>query len=278
MPSKDIMQAGDHWVTLEDGQHVLIGSGGEIRAGLGPNHVGKTFAQAFGSEQSNGLSSAYSMDGRDSQKSANVGAWNATVTPPQNAADRIFASLLATAQGDNNKRAAIEKVMNTFNGNLAEQPAAAEKFFAQPQEAIEKDINIAIKNQLARDFNASQNAELAAKREARTTTAGLESQSIGELLIKKGGSRWQKGDNDRTYLQNVARDEYDVGWKKGRIDSIDGNSVGTSGLRIHDNALRSIYYDNKSNEFVTTATEEREKAYAQDAIERIKKRMGLSSF
>lgn len=39
---------GGHWVTLEDGQHVLIEDGtGIIMAGLGPQNNGKTFAEAF---------------------------------------------------------------------------------------------------------------------------------------------------------------------------------------------------------------------------------------
>lgn len=40
--------AGGHWVTLEDGQHVLINDNdGTIMAGLGPQNNGKTFSQVF---------------------------------------------------------------------------------------------------------------------------------------------------------------------------------------------------------------------------------------
>jgi hypothetical protein len=40
--------SGAHWVTLEDGQHVLIDGAGRIQAGLGQQNVGKTFGEAFG--------------------------------------------------------------------------------------------------------------------------------------------------------------------------------------------------------------------------------------
>ena len=37
-----------HWVTLDDGQHVLINnSNGTIMAGLGPQNNGKTFNELY---------------------------------------------------------------------------------------------------------------------------------------------------------------------------------------------------------------------------------------
>lgn len=38
---------GSHWITLEDGQHVLLGADGTILVGLGPQNKGKTFAEVF---------------------------------------------------------------------------------------------------------------------------------------------------------------------------------------------------------------------------------------
>ncbi len=54
-----------HWVTLDDGQHVLIdNSSGKIMAGLGPHNNGKTFQEAFGGLSSGDVASSQSQDPR----------------------------------------------------------------------------------------------------------------------------------------------------------------------------------------------------------------------
>lgn len=131
--------AGGHWVTLEDGQHVLINNSyGTIMAGLGPQNNGKTFAQLNGlsaseskkginSDRSNMRDGVYDVDLELRNTAQSINAIPTSTTKKtdhieiakqlQNISDTHFEKLYGSQQVNNNALAetAASKYLNTIN-------------------------------------------------------------------------------------------------------------------------------------------------------------------